>query len=66
MPGDNPQRYGLMEAKLKRAIAREGLIFVALFGVSYIVYLIVRITKWRVKRLKITLTPKTLKNFKTV
>ena len=41
-----------MDIKFKKAIAREGLIFVALFGISYIVYLVVRLAKWKIHRPK--------------
>ena len=30
----------------KKALAREGLIFVVLFGISYIVYLVIRFSAW--------------------
>lgn len=37
---------------LKKTIAREGLIFLALFGISYLVYLIIRLSAWIKKRRK--------------
>jgi hypothetical protein len=45
-------RNSLVDAKVKKTIAREGLIFITLFGISYLVYLIFRFTNWRIKRLK--------------
>ncbi|MEW6171014.1 MAG: hypothetical protein AB1472_05615 [Candidatus Omnitrophota bacterium] len=37
---------------LKKTIAREGLIFLALFGISYLVYLVIRLNTWIKKRRK--------------
>ena len=41
-----------MDTKVKKIIAREGLIFIALFGISYLIYLIFRFNNWRIKRIK--------------
>jgi hypothetical protein len=45
-----------MNPKLKKTIAREGLIFLGLFGISYIIYLVVRMSIWakRVRKNKLS------------
>jgi len=42
----------MAKANIKKTIIKEGLIFLALFGVSYLVYLVIRLSAWLKKRPK--------------
>ena len=50
--GLNEIDRGARKAQIKKTLVREGLIFIALFGISYLVYLVVRFSTWMMRALK--------------